>query len=135
MAKPDEQRTYTQRVLIAVAVVCLVLLVLAAAYFAFDILLLIFAAALLAIFLHGLADLVRRWLPLSEGWLVMIVAVLLLVVVAGAVTLLAPSVAEQVRVLRVNASGTPMIESPIHVSSPMKIIEPAFPINHQRSVS
>lgn len=102
MATSDEQsRTFTQRVLIAVAIVCLVLLGLAVAYFAFDILLLIFAAALLAIFLHGLADLLRRWIPLSEGWLVMIVALLLVVLVAGAVTFLAPSVAEQVRVLRV----------------------------------
>jgi len=102
MAETQERsKTYTQRVLIAVAVVCLVVLGLVAAYFIFDILLLIFAAALLAIFLHGLADILRRWIPVSEGWLVIIVAVLLLIIVAGAVTLLAPSVAEQVRVLRV----------------------------------
>ncbi len=102
MTETDKQsRTFTQRVLIAVGIVCLVVLLLAAAYFTFDILLLIFASALLAIFLHGLADLLRRWIPVSEGWLVIIVAVLLFVIVAGAVALLAPSVAEQVRVLRV----------------------------------
>jgi predicted PurR-regulated permease PerM len=100
-AKDDPGKGYTQRVLIAVAVVCLVVLGLVAAYFVFDIILLIFAAALLAIFLHGLADILRRWVPLSEGWLVIIVAALLVVVIAGAVALLAPSVAEQVRVLRV----------------------------------
>ena len=99
--KTEPGKSYTQRVLIAVAVVCLVVLGLAAVYFTFDILLLIFASALLAIFLHGLADLLRRWIPVSEGWLVIIVAALLAVVVAGAVTLLAPSVAEQVSVLRV----------------------------------
>lgn len=102
MAETDERViSYTQRVLIAVAVVCLVVLGLVAAYFTFDILLVIFAAALLAIFLRGLADLLKPWIPLGEGWLVLIVAALLIVVIAGAVALLAPSVAEQVRVLRV----------------------------------
>ncbi len=92
---------YTRRVLIAVAVVCLVVLGLALIYFTFDILLLIFAAVLLAIFLRGLAEILRRWIPIGEGWLVLIVAVLIVGVIAGAVALLAPSVAEQVRLLRV----------------------------------
>lgn len=99
--KTEPGKSYTQRVLIAVGVVCLVVLGLVLAYFTFDILLLIFAAALLAIFLHGLADIVRRWIPVAEGWLVLIVAALLVVLVLGSVALLAPSVAEQVRVLRV----------------------------------
>lgn len=97
----DPVRGYTRRMLIAVTVVCLTLLTLALIYFTFDILLLIFAAALLAIFLRGLADILRRWVPLGDGWLVLIVAVLLVLIIAGAVTLLAPSVAEQVRSLRV----------------------------------
>lgn len=101
METSNSSKSFVSRVLIAVVVVCLVLLGLALVYFTFDIILLIFAAALLAIFLHGLADILRRWIPLGEGWLVMIVAVLLLLIVAGAVALLAPSVAEQVRVLRV----------------------------------
>ena len=102
MAEKNEPgKSYTKRVLLAVAVVCIVVLVLVLAYFIFDILLLIFAAALLAIFLHGLADILRRWIPVSEGWLVLIVAALLVVIVAGAIALLTPSVAEQVRVLRV----------------------------------
>ena len=94
-------RSFINRVLITVAVVCVVILGLALIYFAFDVILLIFAAALLAIFLHGLADILRKWIPLSEGWLVMLVAILLVLVVAGAVAVLAPSVAEQIRVLRV----------------------------------
>ncbi len=101
MNESPSSRSFVSRVLIAVAVVCLVLLGLALVYFTFDIILLIFAAALLAIFLRGLADILRRWVPLGEGWLVLIVAVLLLMIVAGAVAMLAPSVAEQVRVLRV----------------------------------
>jgi len=94
-------KSYLARVLIAIGVVCLVVLGLALAYFTFDIILLIFAAALLAIFLHGLADILRKWIPLSEGWLILIIAVLLIMIIAGAVAVLAPSVAEQVRVLRI----------------------------------
>ena len=101
MNESPSSRSFVSRVLIAVAVVCLVLLGLALVYFTFDIILLIFAAALLAIFLRGLADILRRWIPLGEGWLVLIVAVLLVAVIAGAVALLAPSVADQVRLLRV----------------------------------
>jgi len=97
---PKEPKSYTQRVLIAVAVICLAVLALAIVYFTFDILLLIFAAALLAIFLRGLAEILRKWIPIGEGWLVLIVAILLIAIIAGAVALLAPSVAEQVRVLR-----------------------------------
>ncbi len=97
----ESGKSFVTRVLIAVAVVCLVVLGLALFYFTFDIILLIFAAALLAIFLRGLADILRRWIPIGEGWLVLIVAVLLVLFIAGAVALLAPSVAEQVRVLRV----------------------------------
>lgn len=94
-------KSYLNRVLIAVAVVCLVVLGLVLVYFTFDILLLIFAAALLAIFLRGLADILRKWIPLAEGWMVLLVAALLVSVIAGAVALLAPSVAEQVSMLRV----------------------------------
>jgi predicted PurR-regulated permease PerM len=97
----ENRKSFIARVLIAVAVVCLVVLGLALLYFTFEIVLLIFAAVLIAIFLRGLADLLHKWMPIGEGWLVLIVAVLLTLIVAGAVALLAPSVAEQVRVLRV----------------------------------
>ncbi len=99
--KGESVGSYTQRVLIAVAVVCLAVIAIATIYFTFDILLIVFAAVLLAIFLRGLADILRRWIPIGEGWLVLLVTVLLIAVIAGAVALLAPSVAEQVRVLRV----------------------------------
>lgn len=102
MSKPlNNGKSYIRRVLIAVAVICLVVLGLALVYFSFDIILLIFAAALLAIFLRGLADILRKWIPIGEGWLVLIVAALLILVIGLAVALLAPSVAEQARILRV----------------------------------
>ncbi len=95
-----DQISFTRRVLLVVGILALSFLGLTLIYFTFDILLLIFAAALLAIFLKGLADILRRWIPISEGWLVLIVSALLLLIIAGAVALLAPSVAEQVRLLR-----------------------------------
>src|SRR5215204_3348747 len=92
---------FAGRVLIAIGFVVLTLLVLTLLYFTFDVILLIFAAALLAIFLRGLAELLGRVVRLSEGWLVLIVSVLLIAILAGAIAMLAPSVAEQVQHLRV----------------------------------
>lgn len=92
--------SFTRKVLLTVGLVCLTLLFLTLVYFTFDVLLLIFAAALLAIFLRGLADIVCRYTGISEGWAVVAVSVLLLGILAGAVSLLAPDVAEQVRHLR-----------------------------------
>lgn len=101
MVKAAQRRQgYTERVLIAVAAVMAIVLALTLVYYTFDIILLIFAATLLAIFLRGLAELLRPWIPLGEGWLVLIVSVLLIAIIAGAGVLLAPSVAEQVRILR-----------------------------------
>lgn len=94
-------RTFLQRLLITVAVVCVVFSGLAFLYYSLDILLLIFAAALLAIFLRGLADILKRRIPLSEGWLVFLISILLLVIAASAISLLAPNVVEQVKILRV----------------------------------
>jgi len=93
-------RSYFDRVLITAAVVIFALLILLLLYYTFDIVLLMFAAVLLAIFLRGLADLAGRYIKIGEGWLVLIVSVLLLGILAGSIALLAPSVAEQVRHLR-----------------------------------
>ena len=91
---------FVGRVLVAIGFVVLTALLLLLLYFTFDVILLIFAASLIAIFLRGLAEIMGRYIPVSEGWLVLIVTALLGVILAGAVTLLAPSVAEQMRHLR-----------------------------------
>lgn len=95
------RNTYVQKVLIAVGIAFLAYLFYQLFFSIFDVILLIFAAVLLAVFLRGLADLVNRYTKLSEGLSVLLVSVLLLVILAGAITLLAPSVAEQARHLRV----------------------------------
>jgi predicted PurR-regulated permease PerM len=94
------EKTFAERVLITIGFVVLTFLLLALLYFTFDVILLIFAAALLAIFLRGLAHVLGRYIKVAEGWLVLLVSVLLVLILAGAIALLAPSVAEQVRHLR-----------------------------------
>ena len=95
-----DDKSFAGRVLVTVGILVLTVLLVLLVYFTFDVILLIFAAVLLAIFLHGMAALLGRVVDLGEGLRVMIVAGLLVAVLATAVTLLAPSVAEQMQHLR-----------------------------------
>ena len=99
IARSDQ--TFARRVLITIGLVVLTLLLLVLFYFTFDVILLIFGAALLAIFLRGLAQVIGRFINVGEGWLVLIVSLLLIALLAGAIALLAPDVADQMRYLRV----------------------------------
>ncbi len=96
----NSQPTFAKRVLINISLVLLVLLIAFVLYYVFDVILLLFGAILVAIFLHGLANISRRYLRLSEGKSVLLVSVILVAVLALAIYLLAPSVAEQIRNLR-----------------------------------
>ena len=96
---PGDQ-SFTRKVILTVAIVLLALLLILLVYFTLDVLLLIFSSILLAIFLRGIADLLRRFLNISEVFSVLFVTVLLVGLFAGAIALLAPDVAEQVRHLR-----------------------------------
>jgi predicted PurR-regulated permease PerM len=93
-------QTFAGRVLVTIGFVILTLLLLILLYYTFDVILLIFAAALLAIFLRGIAEIIGRFINVSEGWLVLIVSGLLIAILAGAIALLAPDVADQMRHLR-----------------------------------
>lgn len=88
------------QVLVAVGIIVMTILLILLIYNTFDIVLLVFAAILLAIFLRGLADLLSRYIKISEGWAVLLVSFLLLLIFGGAIALLAPSVAEQAQHLR-----------------------------------
>lgn len=100
MSITEEKNGFIKRVLTIVGIVTFVILLVWVFTYVFDVILLLFAAILLAVFLRGLADLLNRYTKLSEGMSVLLVSVLLIGVLAGAVSLLAPSVAEQVRHLR-----------------------------------
>jgi predicted PurR-regulated permease PerM len=99
-SKTGPDQTFVGRVLFTTGLVVLTLGLLVLLYYTFDVILLVFAAALLAIFLHGLAEILGRFFRFSEGWLVLIVSAFLIAILAGAIALLAPDVAEQVRHLR-----------------------------------
>ncbi len=100
MNSDNAPETFAKRVLINIAIVLLIVGILIIAIYVFDVILLLFGAVLVAIFLHGLANISRRYLRLSEGVSVLLVSFLLLVILALGVWLLAPSVAEQVKHLR-----------------------------------
>ena len=91
---------FARKVLLAVAIVFLALLLVLLVYFTLDVLLLIFSSVLLAIFLRGIADLLRRYLNVGEVFSVLLVSVLVVGLLAGSIALLAPDVAEQARHLR-----------------------------------
>lgn len=101
MAKRKEpEKTFAERVLIVIGLVILTLLLVLLVYNTFDVLLLIFAAALIAILLRGLADLLGRLIKISEGLRVGLVSVVFLLILGGAIALLAPDVAQQIAHMR-----------------------------------
>ena len=92
--------TFAQKVATACGLVAFTVLLLALLYFTFDVVMLVFAAALLAIFLAGLAEVIEPYVPLGDGLRVLLVSVILLAVVGGTIALLSPSIAEQAQHLR-----------------------------------
>ena len=96
----EEKRGFTEKMLIAVGIILAAILTVLFVYYTIDVILLLFGAILMAIFLRGLADLLNRYTKLSEGLSVLLVSLLLVLILGGAIALLAPSVAEQVRHLR-----------------------------------
>lgn len=92
--------TFTQKVATACGLVVATGLLLALLYYTFDVVMLVFAAALLAIFLSGLAEVIKPYVPLGDGLRVLLVSVILLAVVGGTVAMLSPSIADQAQHLR-----------------------------------
>ncbi len=95
-----EKNHFVKRLLIICAVITLIIFLVIGVGYIVNILMLVFAAVLIAVFLRGLADLINERLKISEGLAVLLVSVLLVIILAGGIALLAPSVAEQVRNLR-----------------------------------
>lgn len=91
---------FTGKVLTTISIVVFVVLLILLVVFAINALLLIFGAILFAIFLRGLADLLAEKAGLGKGLSLAIVGLSLVFVFGGAIYLLAPSVADQVKELR-----------------------------------
>lgn len=93
-------KSFAQKAAVACGIVVVTILLLVLFYYTFDVLLLVFAAALLAIFLSGLAEILKDYIKLGDGLLVLLVSLILIAVIGGTIALLAPSIAEQMRHLR-----------------------------------
>jgi Predicted permease len=104
--QPKPEPSIARSVLVATAIIVAIILLVVLVYFTIDVILLIFSAALIAIFLRGLAVPVGRYLKLGDVWSVLLVTLILILVLVGAITLLAPSVNEQIQVLRVELPQT-----------------------------
>ncbi len=100
MTEIVKQNHFIKRLLIICAVITLIILLVFFFINVIDVLMLAFAAVLLAVFLNGLGNLLSRFVNISEGKSVLLVSLILLVVLGISIALLAPSVAEQVRHLR-----------------------------------
>jgi predicted PurR-regulated permease PerM len=94
-AEPPRTPNFTRRALIMVGIVTAVVLLLALVWYIFEVLLLVFAGVLLAIFLRALADWLRDRSGMRDGWALALVCVALLALFGGGGWLLAPSVIEQ----------------------------------------
>jgi len=100
MPKLDTESSFATKAATASGIVICSLLLLALLYYTFDVVMLVFAAALLAIFLAGLAEIIKPHVKLSDGLCVLLVSAILLAVVGGTIAMLSPSIADQVRHLR-----------------------------------
>ena len=100
MTSTENTGTIVHKAAVTIAVVLFALLLIAALYYTFDVLMLVFAAALLAIFLRGLAEGLSYYVKLSDGWLVLLVSLLLIAFLSGFIALLSPSIADQAELLR-----------------------------------
>jgi len=86
---------FVQRVLITVAIVTAVGLTLLLGWYIIEVLLLIFAGVLLAVFLRGLSDVVSEHSPLSPQWALAVVCIGIIALFGVGGTLFAPSISEQ----------------------------------------
>ncbi len=88
--------TFARRVCVAIAIAALAALLLALLWAATDVLLLLFAAILVACFFRGTANLFSQWTRVPVGWSLASVALLITGIIAAAVWALAPHVSAQV---------------------------------------
>ncbi len=87
---------FTHYMLIAVSILAAVALIILLLQLAVDVLLLLFAGLLVAIFLRTISDWVSEHTPLSPGWALFAVVLVLLALAAGGGWLFAPRISVQV---------------------------------------
>lgn len=95
----DGTPSYTRRVLIRAAIYTAIVLILLLVWYTLDMLLLVFAGILLAVFLRGLSDWIAARTPFSSGWALAAVTLGLLGLIGGVGWVLAPTIVQQGREL------------------------------------
>lgn len=95
MTTQSSSLSFAWRVLIAALVVALVVIVLLFIGALADVMMLVFAGVMLAVFLDGLAGVVQRRARLSHGLSLALVCVVLLAVLGGFIWLAGPAIGEQ----------------------------------------
>jgi predicted PurR-regulated permease PerM len=103
---PASERQPGRGFLARVGLVLLVLTLALLVWYAVEVLLLVFAGVLLAVFLRGLSAGLSRRTGLGENWSLAVVCLALLLAVGGAVWWLAPEVAAQTDELRRSLPGS-----------------------------
>jgi len=99
-ARPATERKPGRGFLARIGVVLLIVALALLVWYAVEVLLLVFAGILLAVFLRGLSVGLSRRTGLGENWSLAVVGLMLLLLICGAVWWLAPSVAAQADELR-----------------------------------
>lgn len=94
-------QNFVKKSLIVTGIVIFAVLLFAVLYLAIDLLLLFFAAVLLAVFFRGVGDVVHRYTKLPVTLSVIVAAVGLICIFGFGIWLLAPNVTEQIQNLRV----------------------------------
>ena len=89
------EKSFAQRALMVVVLTITALLLLTLFYYVFDILLLIFMAVLLAVFLRGSATFLAKYTKMSEGLQVALIVLVLLMIGVVGIVFLAPDVVRQ----------------------------------------
>lgn len=92
----SSQQAFARRALVAIALAAGIIAGLLLLWYTVDVLLLVFAGLLVAVFLHGLSGWLSKQTGLSGGWALVAVLLTLLAIVSLGTWLLAPSVASQV---------------------------------------
>lgn len=100
MAEEEVKQSFVQKVLIVCAIALLIVIIIVGFGYVVDVIMLAFAAILLAVFLRGLSEILRKYVNIGESTAVLIVCAVLMAMLAASISSLAPSVADQARNLR-----------------------------------
>lgn len=96
-SEQNDLQLFTRKVWITMGVITLLVVVIFILKAAFNVLLMVFAGALMAIYFHGLAHLLERRIKLSHGWCVFIGVLITLLLIGALFWFLGAKISLQIR--------------------------------------